>query len=303
MDVGSGIETNGTDTDLEEKPRPDELQVGGHLTSEGKKGHLTTRLKVFKPFQGSGRGTAEFDFYAKIFEESASQILCELRPFVPKFFGSVKMSDQDGLSEYLVLENLVGSLSKPSIVDVKMGTRTWDDVCSLATAQRKKKKEANSTTPTLGFRITGMRVYQPTTNHYITYDRRWGSSRTAADISKALHLFFDDGTKEGRFRVIPRILELLESILKWFEKQTSYRFYAASLLLIYDGDQKPDGDESVSLRLIDFAHVCPASPPSPDEGFLIGLRNLISTLLLLSQDYSSSLSSSNPSAVSNSVAV
>jgi hypothetical protein len=66
-----------------------------------------------------------------------------------------------------------------------------------------------------------------------------------------------------------------------------FRFYASSLLIIYDGSLKPK--KEVIIKIIDFANcvadtqdpTClenctyPPSMPGPDTGYLLGLSTLI----------------------------
>lgn len=66
-----------------------------------------------------------------------------------------------------------------------------------------------------------------------------------------------------------------------------YRFYASSLLMIYDGD--PNSLKKIDVRIIDFANCVTSDdvrfrfnqftyPPrnkSPDNGYLLGLKTLV----------------------------
>lgn len=66
-----------------------------------------------------------------------------------------------------------------------------------------------------------------------------------------------------------------------------YRFYASSLLMIYDGD--PHSIRKIDVRIIDFANCVTSDdvrfrsnhftyPPrnkSPDNGYLLGLKSLV----------------------------
>ena len=59
-------------------------------------------------------------------------------------------------AEYLVLEDLTASFSKPSILDLKLGKRVWDDFADQEKIDRELKKYPAQ--ESLGFRIIGMRV-------------------------------------------------------------------------------------------------------------------------------------------------
>lgn len=63
------------------------------------------------------------------------------------------------------------------------------------------------------------------------------------------------------------------------ETTTGLRFWGASLLLVYDGDDRVRGSKAApkrqEVRLIDFAHCQMSSSfASPDEGLLLGLTNM-----------------------------
>jgi hypothetical protein len=64
---------------------------------------------------------------------------------------------------------------------------------------------------------------------------------------------------------------------------SGYRFYGSSLLIIYDGEKRPN---KIDLRMIDFAKAVRPNesdftyPPlngsgSPDVGYLLGLKTLV----------------------------
>lgn len=60
-----------------------------------------------------------------------------------------------------------------------------------------------------------------------------------------------------------------------FEKQVSYHFFSASVLLVYEGE--PKAERVVSAKLVDFAHVL-YDQTAVDENFLSGLNALIQML-------------------------
>ena len=68
----------------------------------------------------------------------------------------------------------------------------------------------------------------------------------------------------------------------WFEEQRCLRFFASSLLVLYESAADThDTYCQVDVRMIDFAHTYWSSPEEEgcvDENYLCGLRNLISAL-------------------------
>ena len=79
-------------------------------------------------------------------------------------------------------------------------------------------------------------------------------------------------------------IEKLNEIKLWFEKQRTYHFYAASILVIYESDlENISMDEQktieqikhlVRVKLADFAHVFPSNNQR-DENFLFAIISLI----------------------------
>lgn len=61
-------------------------------------------------------------------------------------------------TEFILLENLVAGLNHPSIIDLKMGTRTHGEDDSSVKIQEKIEKAQRSTTSKLGVRLHGMQV-------------------------------------------------------------------------------------------------------------------------------------------------
>ena len=66
--------------------------------------------------------------------------------------------------------------------------------------------------------------------------------------------FLDNGT-EIRYDLLPVILEKVNEIKDWFATQATFKLFATSILLIYEGSQGPGVKGSrVDIRLVDFAH-------------------------------------------------
>jgi len=60
----------------------------------------------------------------------------------------------------IVLENLANRFSKPNILDIKLGTRLYDDDASEEKKARMIKTAAATTSLTTGIRLTGFQVSQ-----------------------------------------------------------------------------------------------------------------------------------------------
>ena len=102
----------------------------------------------------------------------------------------------------------------------------------------------------------------------------------------ALRVFFLDGSHK-RSDAIAAISDRLYEFLDWIQTQASYKLFATSLLIIYEGDSNQpikSPDQLMDVRWVDFAHAyemeCESehSELNLDENTLFGLKNLIQFL-------------------------
>ena len=164
-----------------------------------------------------------------------------------------------------------------------------------------------------------MRFYDPThadadIKGYRYYEKSFGRSLTTRnELMEAFQLFFSAGccvpetlnsdgsngvsnaspSKQAsssssiltstriRRRTISNALVQLRPIRRWFEENKSLRFYASSLLFIYEGDvtNSPNPDMT-TVKMIDFGRVRRES--GGDQGYITGLstvKNIFADLL------------------------
>jgi len=245
-------------------------QAGGHNVEVGKKGFLLRGDKLYKPLQSGKRGNAEVNFYAEV-KNSKDQLFLSL---IPRYFGVEQIQDQDGLTSYLVMENLTHIHKHPVILDLKMGVRTADEDATPEFVERRRVKELNSTTPSLGFRIAGLKGWDDALKQRPNIPPKKCKNATTDTVKDVLKLFIVNGTDKPRKDVLPPILESLKALVNWFETSNSHRFYAASVLCIYEGDTSST-DAKIVVKLIDFTHVFPIKDGGKDDGFIFGLKNVI----------------------------
>jgi hypothetical protein len=96
------------------------------------------------------------------------------------------------------------------------------------------------------------------------------------------------GRSRIRRRTISNILVQLRPIRRWFEENKSLRFYASSLLFIYEGDvhNSPNPDMT-TVKMIDFGRV--RREAGGDQGYITGLttvKNIFADLLLKDDELS-----------------
>ena len=136
--------------------------------------------------------------------------------------------------------------------------------------------------------MPGLSVYKgPGKEEHVTKAKDYGKTLTEDNIGELLELFLDISTDRSLARNLASLfIEELRKIATLFETQTTFHFFASSLLFVYDAegvnnnkDQGPEGlRQFVNLKMIDFAHVWPASDNTRDDNYLRGVNSLISLL-------------------------
>ncbi|OWF50893.1 Inositol polyphosphate multikinase [Mizuhopecten yessoensis] len=201
---------------------------------------------VLKPVQSPPRGQREMEFYTTAFDENCSnKTLLNLRQFVPQFSGIVQCTDNPSVS-YLKLENLMCRLSKPSVIDIKMGKRTYDPEAP----PEKIALEVAKFPPVikLGYQLSGMQVYDPELNKTVKYDKYYCKKLfedTMITHGLGRFVLINKGMRKDVLRVVVEKLKDLES---WFSEQRIYAFYASSILIVYEGEVKHKPDCSTAVN-------------------------------------------------------
>ena len=215
----------------------------------------------------------------------------------------------------IVLENVAAGFVKPNILDVKLGSRLWDEDAPLEKRRRLDKVAEQTTSSTLGFRIAGMKTHNQDTLK--VFDKFYGRALTDETVHQAFEELFDlagdSPDKDSFSQVIQGAIEAVQDIEQVISQQCSI-MYSSSLLFVYEGDREArrnavdtlsreaedptddqdddnddDNDDTASsletpklfdVRVIDFAHARWLSGPGagPDENMLRGIRSVIRIL-------------------------
>lgn len=262
-------------------------QVAGHVAGVGKLGPLVDDSgRFYKPLQDGKRGTEEVSFYESF--TSNTKIPENIRKFFPIFYGTKIMKASTGTEHpHIVLQDLVSSRVSPSVMDIKIGSRTWAPEATEAYITKCLKKDRESTSVSLGYRLSGLRVFINDESGFYKPERDIMRKAGPDDVKLFLMKFVSSNPESESesepdcslagsvYGGLNGILSQLLELKAWFEDQTMYHFYACSLLFMFEkGLALKGATTNAQVKLIDFAHVTEGKGVI-DHNFLGGLCSLI----------------------------
>ncbi|KAL0940411.1 inositol hexaphosphate kinase kcs1 [Colletotrichum truncatum] len=176
------------------------------------------------------------------------------RPVNPK---EAQTQRNSRVEYFLLLEDLTAGMKRPCIMDLKMGTRQYGVDATPKKQKSQQGKCARTTSRELGVRVCGLQVWDVKSQSYVFKDKYFGRDLKAGqEFQDALTRFLYDGVDYSSIlRHIPTILHKLDKLESIVRKLDGYRFYAASLLMFYDGDTSEGNeyDTVVDESTTDFA--------------------------------------------------
>ncbi|GER29554.1 inositol polyphosphate kinase 2 alpha [Striga asiatica] len=261
-------------------------QVAGHKAEAGKLGPLVDGFGLFyKPLQGDERGSNEVSFYTSF--SSNAKIPKHIARFFPKFHGTqlLEASDGSGMQPHMVLQDLTFGWVDPSVMDIKIGSRTWAHQAPEDYIKKCLKKDRESTSVSLGFRLSGLQAFGSKETGFWKPGKLEVKSLSVDDVRLYLKRCVSSdvfGSKPdcafasvvygGSTGILSQLLELKA----WFEDQTIYHFYACSILIMFQKEEDVLNGKipRAEVKLVDFAHVFEGKGVI-DHNFLGGLCSLI----------------------------
>ena len=223
---------------------------------------------------------------------STTVSLNKMSVFIPHYYGvvdlqSIQANEHLPLATttlsypHLLLGNITSNFRHPNIIDLKMGTQTYEPSAPESKQMREVQKYTQQAE--FGFRIVGMRVYDTNTDDYTCKGKSFGSGLMSKDqVIEALRMFFcldRDSSNTICSSVVDDILRRLTDVKDWFTNSNpGIAFYGGSILIVYEGDNAYSTvSEPPAVKMIDFAHVC--RKHGGDEGYLKGINTLLAILI------------------------
>lgn len=173
-------------------------------------------------------------------------------------------------------------MQHPSVLDIKLGKRTFADDASPEKQHSMKQKALASTTHSLGFRISGMKIYNPFKHSYVVFDkiRCRQISAAPAQVTHGFQLAFSLAPPRLRSLCLELIISGLSELLEDLQDLHA-TLYSSSLLIAFC--EAPQGTSAPLLRMkiIDFAHSQWEDGQAVPQDYLEGVSNLRECLMQL----------------------
>jgi len=155
-----------------------------------------------------------------------------LKEFTSEYRGTQTLTVGLKTIKFIRLRDLTHSMLEPCVIDLKMGTRTWDP---MATQEKKITEDSKykDCKDTVGFCIPGFQTFHISSGIYKKFGKEYGKKLNQNTVVDALKLFLNADSGLSR-QLITSILTQLWAIQKWMQSQKVFQFYSSSVLIVYD---------------------------------------------------------------------
>ena len=162
-------------------------------------------------------------------------------------------------------ENLTSGMSRPFVMDIKLGRVTWPPGATKKQIASHSTKCSGTKIP-YGFSLQGMVL--PTNEGVKRLTKKDLSSLNAVSIHTILENFLGERNDETVF-VAKSFQKKLNDLETFFGSQTSFHNFGSSLLCVYDQGVP----HSVKVHVIDYVYAFPGNGKI-DNNVLFGLKNV-----------------------------
>ncbi|KAI5070063.1 hypothetical protein GOP47_0014406 [Adiantum capillus-veneris] len=191
---------------------------------------------------------------------------------------------------YMCYNYLTQRFQRPCVIDLKMGVHTWYPGASEQYIAKCMEKDAETTSKDLGFRVSGLQVFDASSGKTWKPARVWCKMLDVDATKTLLKQFVSSNPRDDKsldcahasvvYGFTDGIINQLSELRSWFSMQESYHFFSSSILLMYESDCHTHGSRvntQGTVKLVDFPHVL-TGQGSIDDNFLKGLDTLIGIL-------------------------
>jgi hypothetical protein len=182
----------------------------------------------------------------------------------------------DQLVDMIVLEDVCYGFMYPCVLDIKMGSRQYGVNAPEEKRLSKAAKAKQSASSSLGLRISGYKRWNAKARVFEAKGKRECFSYGTGQIEATLLHFFD-----GDAQLIAKFHKIVQDFEEAFRRQTAFRFFTSSVLLVFDGERPTD---TARLAMVDFAYTYRRSEliaasdedanDTNDVGYLQGIESL-----------------------------
>ncbi|RSH95496.1 hypothetical protein EHS25_000588 [Saitozyma podzolica] len=220
----------------------------------------------------------EIAFY-QLLNEGRSSPLSRLRPFVPRFYGTLRLEGRlepgggvdrgvipeiAEIPESVVLENLSHAYTRPSILDAKLGRVLHSSDATPEKRARMQRHARETTSWETGLRLTGCQTWHAASSTYILTPKSFGKSITPQQLPQGMVRFFplpDDAVSSLVPLAVPPSPPPTGSVPTTFPETSSVPAAAVSLAALAPAPE-PTGKTGKTMGKDQPAVAMPMTPVS-----------------------------------------